>query len=113
MRTHIELPKFTITCEFELAAILAAMGMPHAFADANFSGITGSPELAISDVIHKAFVVVDEQGTEAAAATAVKMKRIAMPPTVQFRVDHPFVFLIKENATGTILFLGRIADPTR
>lgn len=109
------LPKFTMTYECELNKTLEQMGMPLAFSGgADFSGMTGRRDMFISNVIHKAFVAVDEEGTEAAAATGVVMKLTAVrepPPT--FRADHPFVFLIKDNKTGSILFMGRVADPTK
>lgn len=108
----VSLPKFKTTCEFELADVLIEMGMPHAFADADFSGMTGKKDLFISKVIHKAFVDVNEEGTEAAAATAVVMQ-LAISRPLTFRADHPFVFLIRENQTGSILFIGRIVDPTK
>lgn len=110
----VSLPKFKTTCEFELSKVLDDMGMSSAFSlpPANFSGMTGAKDLFISKVIHKAFVDVNEEGTEAAAATAVVIsKGISMPLT--FRADHPFVFLIRENKTGSILFIGRIIDPTK
>jgi serpin B len=110
----LALPKFKTTAEFELSKVLAAMGMPDAFAagKADFSGMDGTRELFISRVVHKAFVDVDEKGTEAAAATAVIMKRESAPVSpVSFRADHPFVFLIRDNRTGSVLFLGRLADP--
>jgi len=87
--------------------------MPDAFSEkADFSGMDGSKELYIGAALHKAFLVVNEQGTEAAAATAVIMqtKALAFPATV-FRADHPFVFLIRENETGSILFIGRLVNP--
>ena len=108
----VNLPKFKTTCEFELADVLAEMGMPHAFAGADFSGMTGKRDLFISEVIHKAFVDVNEEGTEAAAATAVVMTK-SISKALLFRADHPFVFLIRENKTGSILFIGRIIDPTK
>jgi serpin B len=117
----LTLPKFQMTRQFGLAGTLGAMGMPQAF-DANaadFSGMTGKRELFISAVIHKAFIDVNEKGTEAAAATAVVMQRaMAMPPNRRlpppvFRADHPFVFLIRDNRSGGILFMGRVADPTK
>ena len=83
---------------------------------ADFSGMDGTNDLFISALIHKAFVEVNEEGTEAAAATAVVMetKGIHIPEEpVVFRADHPFLFLIRDNRTGSILFLGRIVDPTR
>jgi serpin B len=109
------LPKFKLDCRFELGRDLAAMGMPTAFGPgADFSGMTGSRELFISDVVHQAFVEVNEEGTEAAAATAVVMvKGMAQQPTLVFRVDHPFLFLIRENQTGSILFFGRVTDPSK
>jgi serpin B len=111
----VALPKFRMTQSFELAPTLGSMGMQDAFnpVTADFSGMTGTKDLFISNVIHKAFVAVDEQGTEAAAATGVVMAARAMmpsPPTV-FRADHPFLFLIKDDQSGAILFLGRLAAP--
>jgi serpin B len=74
--------------------------------------MTGSPELFISEVVHKAFVSVDEEGTEAAAATAVVIAETAMPEEpLAVDVDRPFIFLIRDIETGTILFAGRIVDP--
>jgi serpin B len=88
------------------------MGMPDAFSGgADFSGMAKG-QLFISEVVHKAFVKVNEEGTEAAAATAVIMGRGAPPPVPTFRADHPFLFLIRENTTGSILFVGRVVDPT-
>jgi len=116
----LTMPKFKMTREFELAGTLGAMGMSRAFqADAaDFSGMTGKPDLSISAVIHKAFVAVDEEGTEAAAATAVTTRAaIARAPDrsqpIVFRVDHPFLFLIRDNHSGAILFMGRVTDPTK
>lgn len=113
------LPKFKTTAEFGLADTLKAMGMASAFdrSTADFSGMTGRKELFFSAVIHKAFVDVNEEGTEAAAATGIVMMRsaaIAKPrkPAI-FRADHPFVFLIRDNRNGAILFLGRVIDPTK
>jgi serine protease inhibitor len=112
----VTIPKFKMTQQFELGATLGAMGMPAAFSgSANFSGMTGTRDFAISQVIHKAFVDVNEEGTEAAAATAVTMRALAIrvpdqPPPV-FRADHPFVFLIRDNRTESIFFMGRVADP--
>ena len=106
-------PRFKMTSEFELAKVLGAMGMPDAFSGkADFSGMTGNKDLFISAVVHKAYVDVNEEGTEAAAATGVTMKltSVAPPPPV-FRADHPFIFLIRDNQTGSILFLGRVANP--
>jgi serpin B len=109
----LAMPRFKYDAQFSLAETLAGMGMPAAFSDgADFSGMTGTRELFISAVIHKAFVSVDEEGTEAAAATAVAMKlTAAQTEPVEVRLDRPFVFLIRDIETGTILFLGRVVDP--
>jgi serine protease inhibitor len=109
----VELPRFKLQARFELAAELSAMGMPLAFTPgADFSGISKTEKLMISKVIHQAFVNVDEEGTEAAAATAVVMMRASAPEkSVAFRADHPFLFLIREKSTGTILFVGRVTNP--
>ena len=81
--------------------------------EADFSGIDGKKDLVISDVIHQAFVDVNEEGTEAAAATAVVIGIISIPPpTPIFRADHPFIFIIQERENNTILFIGRVSDPT-
>ncbi len=110
----VSLPRFTLTSEFQLADVLKAMGMPRAFTlgEADFSGMSREEELFVSAVIHKAFVDVNEEGTEAAAATGIGVKSVAAPeePLV-FRADHPFVFLIRDNRTGSILFLGRLMNP--
>jgi len=110
---RVFLPRFKLTSQFRLDDTLKAMGMLLAFGRADFSGMTGKPDLFISAVIHKAFVDVNEEGTEAAAATAVIMKRgLAIPrQPAEFRADHPFVFLIRHNRTGSILFLGRLMNP--
>jgi serine protease inhibitor len=106
-------PRFKMTSEFSLAETLSTMGMPDAFSGkADFSGMTGNRDLFISAVVHKAYVEVNEEGTEAAAATGVTMKltSIGTPPAV-FRADHTFIFLIRDNQTDSILFLGRLANP--
>ncbi|MFA5794268.1 MAG: serpin family protein [Candidatus Brocadiia bacterium] len=115
-RVFVCLPKFKMTSTFALKDQLSAMGMSDAFeyGKADFSGMDGTKELFISAVIHKAFVDVNEEGTEAAAATAVIMKVGAAPsepPT--FRADRPFIFVIRDMRTGTTLFMGRVADPTK
>ncbi len=116
-RVELTMPKFEFEASFNLNEALSALGMPIAFSDtqADFSGISDGPEpLFISDVIHKAFVAVDEEGTEAAAATAVIVGESAMPPEpeVEFTADRPFIFLIRDIETGTILFVGRTLDPS-
>jgi serpin B len=109
----LAIPKFEFQSAFKLRETLIAMGMPVAFAgDADFSGMTGGRELFISQVVHKAFVSVDEAGTEAAAATAVIMKVTALPTTpVEFTANRPFIFLIRDIETGSLLFIGRILNP--
>lgn len=104
-------PRFKLTEQFELTSTLSALGMPSAFDSrkANFTGMNGKRNLFISAVIHKAFVDVNEEGTEAAAATGVLIEATSLPPT--FRADHPFVFLIRDNQTGSVLFMGRVANP--
>lgn len=116
----VYLPRFEFEYQASLANVLKAMGMTDAFdSSADFSGMmegqTGEP-LVISEVLHKAFIGVDENGTEAAAATAVIMAAGAAAPdeTVppEVRIDRPFIFLIRDTKTGTILFLGRVLDPS-
>jgi len=117
LRNHqveLKMPKFRIESEFGLSNALQQMGMSAAFdpQSADFSGIDGTKDLFISDVVHKAFVDVDEEGTEAAAATAVIIGVTSMPVTeLQLTIDHPFIFLIQDKPTGTILFLGRVLNP--
>ena len=110
---RLTMPKFEFDSSFGLKKTLIDMGMPVAFsAGADFSGMTGEKDLFISDVIHKAFVSVDEAGTEAAAATAVIMELTAMPETpVDVTLNRPFIFLIRDIETGTILFVGRVMNP--
>jgi len=109
----LTLPGFEFESEFSLKETLAAMGMPIAFSmDADFSGMTGNYELFIAEVVHKAFVSVDESGTEAAAATAVMMQLTGMPQKpIEITVDRPFIFLIRDVKTGSILFIGRVINP--
>jgi len=104
----IALPKFRVKSEFQIEEQLANLGMPSAFKNADFSGITGHKELFINAVIHTAFVDVNEEGTEAAAATAVVMER---SKKAVLRADHPFFFMIRDNHSGSILFLGRVVNP--
>jgi serpin B len=111
------LPKFSFDAEFNLRSALAGMGMPDAFDRdaADFSGIydrsPGGGNLYVSHVIHKAFVVVDEQGTEAAAATSVVFRQVSAGLN-QITVDRPFLFFIRDLETGAILFVGRVVDPS-
>lgn len=114
-RVEISLPKFRAESSFSLRETLLRMGMPSAFGNADFSGIDGRRDLALSDVIHKAFVDVAEEGTEAAAATGstAMLVRLVRPGHTVFRADHPFVFLIRDTRTGLILFSGRLTNPLR
>jgi serpin B len=111
----LTMPKFEFDSQFSLNDILAGMGMSDAFSlsEADFSGMTGSRELFIWGVVHKAFVAVDEAGTEAAAATAVSVAPSAGPPEspVEVTIDRPFIFLIRDIETGAILFVGRVLNP--
>jgi serpin B len=116
-RTQVQLtmPRFTFESGFRLRDALVQLGMRDAFGGtADFSGMTGKRDLFISDVYHKAFVAVDEEGTEAAAATAVVMELTAAPAEpIEFKVDRPFVFLIRDIETDAILFLGHVVDPAQ
>ena len=107
----MSLPRFKFTSKFSLPQVLSRMGMPSAFLPdkADFSGIDGQRDLYISAAFHQAFVEVNEEGTEAAAATGIGMQFTSMPPS--FIANHPFLFLIRDNVTGSILFLGRVVDP--
>jgi len=115
--SHVDLslPKFKLEASFALPNTLKAMGMVDAFDEgkADFSGMDGQHNLFISAVVHKAYVSVDEKGTEAAAATGVAMAESAMinPPTV--KVDRPFLFFIYEQGSGTVLFAGRVMNPAK
>jgi len=114
-RVALWLPKFKTTSSFRMKKVLSEMGMPAAFGGAaDFSGMNGKKDLYIAAVIHKAFVDVNEEGTEAAAATAVVMAlKSAFRPEkpVVFRADHPFLFLIRDRRSGSILFIGRVVNP--
>lgn len=113
-QVNLTMPEFEFESEFSLKKALTTMGMPVAFSsDADFSGMTGNRDLWIDEVLHKAFVSVDEAGTEAAAATAVMMRLTALPsPPVEVKVERPFVFLIRDLETSTILFIGRVLNPS-
>jgi len=113
VKVNLSLPKFKMESEFNLEDMLPSMGMADAFSSkADFSGMTGKKDLSISKVIHKAFIDVTEKGTEAAAATVVIMSRNGgSHKTVEFKADHPFIFMIKDNATEQILFTGVLNNP--
>lgn len=108
----IELPRFEYESSFALKEVLSALGMADAFhlGTADFSGIVEGGGLAINDVWHDAFVAVDEEGTEAAAATAVGMDESAPQDTFEMTVDRPFLFYIRDRPTDTLLFVGRVVD---
>ncbi len=114
----VTLPKFKYTRSLDLVPALTSLGLSLPFDPdhADFTGIAKEPPLVVSSAVHKAFVAVDEEGTEAAAATAISVgATAAMPagPPIPFVADHPFLFAIRHRATGTILFLGRVVDPTK
>lgn len=115
-KVDIYLPRFKLENKYLLGGeneVLGKMGMPTAFTmEADLSGMTGRQELYISEVVHQGFVDVNEEGTEAAAATAVIIDWKMLPEKLVFRADHPFIFMIQEKKTGAILFLGRVVDPT-
>ena len=117
-QVKVYLPKFKLESQYSLKDTLSAMGMPTAFSGAaDFSGMDGAQDLYISDVYHKAYIEVNEEGTEAAAATGVVMRWAAVAPGSEepvpvFRADHPFLFLIQDDDTGAILFAGQVTDPT-
>lgn len=111
---NLTMPRFQLESSLALKTVLEALGMKAAFdpGQADFSGINGKDDLFISAVVHKAFVAVDEAGTEAAAATAVIMPASAMiDEPVKLTIDRPFIFLIVDQPTGTVLFAGKVADP--
>ena len=115
-RVKISFPKFKQENDYELTGTLSKMGMSSAFnaAYADFGGITGRRNIFLSNVVHKTFIDVAEEGTEAAAATAVIMMRMSLQnedDTVVFRADRPFIYLIKDNSAGVILFIGRCSLP--
>jgi len=108
----VSLPKFKLETRYELPEPLKAMGMPTAFASgADFSGMDGTKRLFINNVVHKAFIEVNEEGTEAAAASSVYLRTSGIDNSPVFRADHPFLFLIQDKETGTILFIGRVVNP--
>lgn len=112
-RVNVFLPRFILNARYDLPVILSRMGMPTAFTlRADFSGMDGNKDLYIQQAVHQGFVEVNEEGTEAAAATGVAMalKSMPMPPS-EFRADRPFLFLIRERGTGRVIFMGRVQNP--
>ena len=115
-QVNVYLPKFKLETEYSLNENLAQMGMRSVFEPgiANLSGINGNTDLYVTGVFHKAFVAVDEKGTEAAAATGIVVGTTSVGPQPEiFRADHPFIFLIQDERTGLILFMGKVVDPTK
>ncbi len=112
-RVDVYLPRFVLNARYSLPDTLSEIGMPSAFTlQADFSGMDGKKDLYIRQAVHQGFVEVNEEGTEAAAATGVSMDLKSMPmPVAQFRADRPFLFLIQERETGRIVFMGRVQKP--
>jgi serpin B len=111
----LTVPKFTFRTQAQLGSALKTLGMPTAFDpnSADFSGMTTEEQLLIDEVIHEAYIAVDEEGTEAAAATAVVMRATSAPMVdVTFEIDRPFIFALRDTETGALLFLGRVTDPS-
>jgi serpin B len=112
VKVIVTLPRFKVTSSYDLIPPLKSLGMNRAFGGADFSGMASGERMALSAVVQKAFVEVNEEGTEAAAATGVVGARSAEPDRpAEFTADHPFLFLIRDNRTGTVLFMGRVTDP--
>jgi serpin B len=115
-KVHVFLPRFKFETRYYLEEPLSALGMPDAFdaRKADFSGMTGHPDFCIAHVIHQAMIDVNEEGSEAAAATAITMMPTAVmvprPPAI-FRADRPFIFMIVHKPTDSILFMGRVSNP--
>ena len=113
VKVRVSLPKFKFSQSFNLHETLSAMGIEDLFigGKADLSGVNGMKDLYVSKVIHKAFIDVNEEGSEAAAASAVTMMKRSLDISPEFRADHPFLFLIRDNDTGAILFMGRLMKP--
>jgi serpin B len=114
-RLAVTLPKVEMRTDYDLVPQLRALGLRLAFMDsADFSGVTEQERLAVSAVIHKTFLAIDEEGTEAAAVTAIDMRATAMPiqepPPIEFKADHPFFIVLRHKPTGVKLFMGRVAE---
>lgn len=110
---QLHLPKFKLEETYNLKSTLSRMGMSDAFnqGKADFSGMSGERNLYLSNVFHKSFVEINEQGTEAAASTASEVSFRSKVPSIEFNADHPFLFFIKHNKTDSILFFGRYSSP--
>ena len=114
-KVDVSIPKFNMTLKVQLKKMLMAMGMNDLFRNADLSGIDGTHDLVVSKVVHKAYIDVNEEGTEAAAATAViiRLTSTFQPKKKTFKADHPFLFFIREKVTGSILFSGRVVEPPK
>jgi len=111
-KVEVFLPRFKVTSGMVLNDALQSLGMREAFTgSADFTGMSARGGLFISEVVHKAYVDVNEKGTEAAAATGVAMVRSSPAKPISFRADRPFFFLIRHNATKSLLFMGRVMNP--
>ncbi len=114
----VSIPKFELETKYDLIPPLHKLGINDAFDqnNADFLGITTSEQLFITSALHKAYVDVNEEGTEAAAVTAIKVGVVSVdpnpPPVFTFVADHPFLFIIQDNETGNILFMGRMTNPS-
>ena len=108
------MPRFDLETRLDLVPLVSSMGMTNPFDDgaADFSGITGERDLFIDDALHEANIAVDEKGTEAAAATFLDMPVSGPPPAKEMSANRPFLFAVTERGTGTVLFLGRVTDPS-
>ncbi len=107
----INFPKFEIGYNKTLNDVLKELGMGTAFADADFSNINGRKDLQIDEVVHQSFIKVDEVGTEAAAVTAILFEGLSAPTTPVLIFNRPFVFVIRDNASNSVLFVGKIMNP--
>ena len=112
-QVNLHLPRFKVEESYDLKTTLEALGMVDAFnkEKADFSGMTGTRDLVVSKVLHKSFVEVNEEGTEAAVATGIVFRATSSGTPDSFRCDHPFLFFIKHNKTNSILFYGRVSSP--
>jgi len=113
-KTDVSFPRFKYGFKKKLKDVLTDMGMGIAFTEsADFSNISDQYDLLINDVTHQSFIETNEEGTEAAAATVVEIGLTSMPPSpLVFRMDHPFIYIIRETTTNTIIFMGRVSDPS-
>ena len=113
MKVAVRLPKFKLEGEYDLHSPLSSLGMRDLFdgSRADLSGMSGAPDLFVSKAVHKSFVEVNEEGTEAAAATGIVYSITSYTPPQTFTADHPFLFFIRHNTTNNILFFGRFTSP--